>query len=331
MISGHGDDTYSYDGIRSDFSSNICPNPNLQVLARHLSARTDLLSHYPEPEAWSLERLIAEVHGISPEEVVVTAGATEAIYLTAQTFDLEALIDEPTFSEYSDACAMFRGIGEPAPHRGRMAGTMRWICCPNNPTGSVAAEEEIERAANDHDIVVLDLSYRLYTDCRLITPQRICAMPGVIGIHSMTKTYGVPGLRLGYITTNRTLTAMLRRRMRPWSVSPIAIEAGKYLLAHPEMRCRPDLSEAQRLRARLIATGAVSVAPTATTFMLCTTDGRCTAAELKHLLATRHHLLIRDASNFRGLSSYHFRLATQTPPENDALVDALCQVLDLKG
>ena len=100
MINGHGDDAYKYEGIKSDFSSNICPHANHQSLMTHLLSRPELLSHYPEPEAWSLEQMIAERHGIAPSQVIVTSGATEAIYLIAQTFRLKAMIPQPTFSEY---------------------------------------------------------------------------------------------------------------------------------------------------------------------------------------------------------------------------------------
>ena len=64
--------------------------------------------------------------------------------------------------------------------------------------------------------------------------------------------------------------------------------------------------------------------PTDTNFMLCELD-KGTAAELKDWLAKNHGILIRDASNFRGLTPHHFRLATQSPEENDALVEAITQ------
>ena len=107
MIKGHGDDAYRYEDIRSDFSSNICDHEDHQDLMAHLASHPELISHYPEPEAWSLEKMIAKHLGIKPEQVIVTNGATEAIYLIAQTFPFEYTILGPTFSEYEDACNMF--------------------------------------------------------------------------------------------------------------------------------------------------------------------------------------------------------------------------------
>ena len=118
--------------------------------------------------------------------------------------------------------------------------------------------------------------------------------------------------------------------MRPWSVSALAIEAGKFLLRHDELICHPDHSEVLRLQKRLSEIEGVSVLPTDTNFMLCQLDVS-TAAVLKEYLAQEHKMLIRDASNFRGLTPRHFRIAAQTPEENDALVEAIKQFMDSKN
>ena len=315
MIKGHGDDAYGYQGIRSDFSSNICtPAHHHEALMAHLAGHPELIGHYPEPEAWTLEAMLARRHGIDPQCVIVTNGATDAIYLIAQTFRLKPVIPAPTFSEYADACACFKEEEERS---------MAWLCNPNNPDGKVYDAAFISRMTHEHHLVVLDHSYEHYTDSHLLTPRQGCQSGRIIQIHSFTKTYAVPGLRLGYITAHESLTQAMRRFLRPWSVSALAIEVGKFLLAHDELQCRPDLAEAQRLRQQLLATG-IEVAPTQTNFMLCRTEGH-TAADLKEYLATEHGMLIRDASNFQGLTPQHFRIAAQTPAENDALVAAIRQ------
>lgn len=104
----------------------------------------------------------------------------------------------------------------------------------------------------------------------------------------------------------------------------MAAEAGKFLLQHDEFICRPDLRETQRLRHYLQQIEGIAVSPTQTNFMLCQLQCH-TASELKHYLAAEHHILIRDASNFQGLTPHHFRVAAQTPEENDALVEAIQQ------
>ena len=315
MIEGHGDDAYKYKDIKSDFSSNICAHSSHQDLLNHLAAHPELIDHYPEPEAWTLERMLAERHGIDPKQVIVTSGATEAIYLIAQTFRLRPVIPKPTFSEYADAYKLSTFNFQ--------LSTILWLCNPNNPTGEVYDQLCIDKMMAEHELVVIDQSYANYTD-RPVCCDTIAT--NLILIHSMTKDYGVPGLRLGYITAHESLTEQIRRHMRPWSVSALAVEAGKYLLQHDELICRPDLQEAQRLHERLCQIEGIEVAPTQTNFMLCRLEHH-TAAELKEYLAKEHHILIRDASNFKGLTPQHFRIAAQTPTENDALVEAIKQFI----
>ena len=339
MIEGHGDDAYKYKDIRSDFSSNICAHFSHQDLLNHLAAHPELIDHYPEPEAWSLERMLAERHGIDPKRVIVTSGATEAIYLIAQTFRLNAIIPEPTFSEYAEACMMynlpctmynFRDGRQTNTHPSSLIPAtvpsapqgLLWLCNPNNPTGEVYDRRYIERMLAEYELVVIDQSYANYTDVPVMSPQEGCKAQNVIQVHSMTKDYGVPGLRLGYITAHDRLTGQIRQHMRPWSVSALAIEAGKYLLQHDELICRPDLQEAQRLRKKLNQIKGIEVMPTKTNFMLCRLEHH-TAAELKEYLACEHRILIRDASNFKGLTPHHFRVASQTAEENDALIKAI--------
>ncbi len=331
MIEGHGDDAYKYDGIVSDFSSNICcPKDERQrAILEHLSHLPNLLSHYPEPEAWTLERMIAERHGIDPRCVIVTSGATDAIYLVAQALHYTSVIPAPTFREYEDACRMVESR-ESRGGRGSetaMRETMLWLCNPNNPTGEVLRASEIEELLRDYDIVVIDQSYERYTTVGVMTHKSAVRHRRVVQLHSMTKDYAVPGLRLGYIVAAPRLANSLRRHLRPWAVSALAVEAGKYLMQHDELLVQPDLQEAQRLYRELCKIEGIDVMPSHTNFFLCRLHSG-TAAQLKDYLAHKHKILIRDASNFRGLTAQHFRIAAQTPSENEALVAALRQYIE---
>ena len=143
----------------------------------------------------------------------------------------------------------------------------------------------------------------------------------------MTKKYCIPGLRLGYITASAEVIDVLRRFCRPWAVNALAIEAGMWLMDHrPQLiDMHAYLVEAQRLRNALNDIPGIHVLETQTNFMLCSIED-CTAAELKDYLAKEHGILIRDASNFPGLTPHHFRVAAQTPETNDELVDILKQI-----
>ena len=161
-----------------------------------------------------------------------------------------------------------------------------------------------------------------------MSPAEAVARGNVIQIHSLTKTYAVPGLRIGYIVSAAATVDRIRSFVRPWSVNALAIEAGRWLITNGT-KAVPDvaayLAEAQRLNYALNRIPHFRALPTDTHFMLV----RCnllTAAELKDRLARQYGILIRDASNFPGLDAHHFRIAAQRPDENDRLLAALREI-----
>ena len=322
MIEGHGDDLYRYDNIKMNFSSNIYNGTDLSELDAYLCTRMAAIRSYPEPSAASLERMIASDCGISPDEVMVTSGAVDAIYLIAQVYRHEGTchILQPTFREYEDACRVF-GYQE------REDGALCWLCNPNNPTGDVMATEEVFALAERHRLLIVDQSYEDYTMAPLLRPADVVGRDDVILLHSMTKRYAVPGLRLGYVTASAQVINRLREQYRPWAINALSLEAGKWLVQRGETAI-PDLpsylAETQRLSAMLNDIEGIEAQPTQTNFFLCTIR-QATAAELKEYLAQEHGILIRDASNFTGLTPHHFRIATQSPAENDALVTTIKQ------
>ena len=320
MIEGHGDDLYRYDNIKMNFSSNIYNGTDLSALDAYLCTRMAAIRSYPEPSATSLEQMIARESGISPDEVLVTSGAVDAIYLIAQAYRQEGTchVMQPTFREYEDACRVF-GYEE------REDGALCWLCNPNNPTGDVMAAENELALAECHRLLIVDQSYEDYTMASLLRPADVVGRDDIILLHSMTKRFAVPGLRLGYVTASASIISRLREQYRPWAINALSLEAGKWLVQRGETAI-PDLTsylaETHRLRAMLNEIDGIETQQTQTNFFLCTIR-QATAAQLKEYLAREHGILIRDASNFTGLTSHHFRIATQSPAENDALVAAI--------
>ena len=339
MIEGHGDDSYKYNHpITSNFSSNVYSKVDLSDLKAHLCARIEGIGNYPEPEPYTLEARLARRHRLPAEAVCVTNGATEAIYLIAQTFrGTNTAILQPTFSEYADACRIHGHkvtslYQLPTEQEGFLLPKevrMLWLCNPNNPTGTVVDKaylsELIKR--NSQVCFIIDQSYEYFTLCPLFSPVQAAEFPNVLLLHSMTKRYAVPGLRLGYITGDGGLLKRLRSHRMPWSVNQLAIEAGLHLLEHdvPNPLDVPAyLQETARLRTALESLGGLEVWTTETHFMLVRLRfGKASA--LKEYLAGEHGILIRDASNFDGLDEHFFRIATQTREENDLLVEAIKQ------
>ena len=336
MIEGHGDDSYRYQDIRLNFSSNIYSHADLRGLYAYLHERMEVLSVYPEPEATTLAAELAQWHHIDPDCVMVTSGATEAIYLIAHAYNGQhAQVLQPTFREYSDACVMngckvsaiYQLPTQCEKFRIDNGVDLLWICNPNNPTGNLLDKNYLQNLveANPQVTFIIDQSYEDFVMKPLFSASEALQYDNLLLLHSLTKRYCVPGIRLGYITAAPHLLRHLRTHKMPWSVNALAIEAGHYLLEHGIGGVPPIsdyLQEAQRLRDSLIATGAVDVWETSTHFMLAQLRmGKASA--LKDWLATEHGILIRDASNFDGLDNRFFRVAAQDPAENDSLVAAI--------
>ena len=327
MINGHGDDIYGKT-IVSNFSSNIYNGFDASSLDAHLREHISSIHSYPEPDAASLASLIGEENNISSENICLTNGATEAIYLIAQAFRGKmSTVITPTFSEYEDAC-------EVNEHKLRFLNLLSdfdgnsdlvWLCNPNNPTGKTTDMPLLIEVIKKFPqvIFVIDQSYDFFTLKQTLQIKEGAAYPNLILLHSMTKRYAIPGLRLGYITGCESVIDKVRKYCMPWSVNQLAIEAGKYLLQNNfPLNIQSYLSETKRLANELAKIKGLNVYTEDTNFFLCKLAGR-TAKDLKSYMIDNHGILIRDAANFRGLDEHYFRVATQSFDENNNLIKAI--------
>ena len=338
MIEVHGYDSYRYgDQVKMYFSANVFRHADLTALQEHLSSHLNLLAQTPTPQPWELESLIAERLGISPEGVMVTNGSTEAVYLIASQYrECASVIPQPTNIEYADACRINNHIIS-YENNDEMTvlpnNRVYWICNPNNPSGNVLMKGFVDYAVrrSPRYTFVVDQSYEAYTEEPLLSPREVKQLPNLLMLHSIGKTYGVPGLRLGYITAHPTVIQQLRTMRHPWPTDSLSIEAGKFLVEYGEpvsVHIRELLDEAERLRSNLRKIEGIRVFETKTTYMMCELAKESTTV-LKQYLIKEHGILIRDCSNFYGLSDSFFRVASQTPEENDALVAAIQQFMNL--
>jgi len=326
MIEGHGDDWACGREVRANFSSNVYSHADLSGLRDYLMQNFEVVAHYPEPEPQSLRLLLSQREAVKPHNVMVTAGATQAIYMVARAFAGEKsyVMGEPTFSEYEDACRMngLQRVGSAE------EADVVWLCNPNNPTGecrTVAQICELLTVMKAHAVLILDQSYEDFALPRSLSAAEAVELGRVISVHSFTKRYCIPGLRIGWVAAAQSLIARLREGLTPWSVNALSCEAVRYFLksgANPLPPLCNLLAEAQRLWRNLSALEGLSVYPTDTHFMLCRLH-EGSAAQLKAFLLKKYGILIRDASNFSGLTCDHFRVCSQSVEENDWLVEAI--------
>ncbi|WP_018108567.1 threonine-phosphate decarboxylase [Bacteroides propionicifaciens] len=332
MIQGHGDDIYNQSAeIKCNFSSNVDTLQDLSELRAHLIEKINQIHSYPEPDATSFADLIAQKNSVLPQNICVTNGATEAIYLIAQSFrESRTAVVIPTFSEYEDACRLnshalsFYTNLTDIPYDTELV----WLCNPNNPTGKVYKKAEIRSflSAHQNTVLIIDQSYEQFSREELFSLSEAIEYDNLILLHSLTKHFAIPGLRLGYFSATARLVEKIKSYKMPWSVNQLAIEAGKFLETHYTnlVDISTHMSRAKRLYEQLSQTEGLEVQGSQTHFFLCRIkDETRTASELKTYLLDSKGFLIRDASNFRGLSPQHFRIASQTEEANTELIQAI--------
>lgn len=342
MLFGHGDDFYnSQNEVKINFSSNVWHGANLEKLQEHLTSQFDKLTRYPEPDAATLKRLLARRYEVTEENLVVTNGSVTAFYLLAQTWSgAKSIIAVPSFSEYEDACRLhgheltFFSTGDDLSEVSFEGQDFCWICNPNNPDGKLIHRTELLRliAQNRQTTFIIDQAYVAFTTEDMLKPSDVKNNPNLIIIQSISKAYNIPGLRIGYLIAAPEKVAEINKYIIPWSINAFAIEASKYILIHPAQFTLP-IRKWQRETAELIyqlsKLDGVEVIPTSTTFFLIRLR-KGTAGDLKEYLLDKYGVLIRDASNFRGLDETYIRLSTQKSDENEVLLEGLKKWLELQ-
>lgn len=341
MIDGHGDDIFRYcEKVKVNFSTNIHQNVDHTNLMRHLASCTRLLSNYPEPAPISVEQKLADSYNIPQENVIVTNGATEAIYLIARLMpSARSAVVVPTFREYQDACLMFGHEIEFISENDLLKGntpfgniSLLWLCNPNNPTGRVFNRRKLIDLIDkmSDTLFIVDQAYADYSVTEVLERADVLSRSNIIVLYSLTKQFAIPGLRVGYAIGSAPVVSKLRSMRMPWAVNSFAIEASHFLLDHKnEYIIERDLlhCEAEEISKSLELMG-IKCHPTECNFILCQLpDGN--ASQLKRWLINNHGLLIRDASNFETLDQSYFRVAAQDHESNQLLLKCIEEWISL--
>ncbi len=321
-----------------DFSTNMNPLGLSPKVAEAL-ARVDP-SSYPDPSCAALRKGIAEACGVSPEHVLAGNGSTELVHLAARAFlrsqDTVAIFT-PTFGEYQRAAEAVgaRVVAIPAPE----PGSFRWdverasqrmktlkprlvfLCNPNNPTGVYLSQAELVHLLDSlgDAILVVDEAYLSFVDAPWRCEDLAQAHDNVIVVRSMTKAWGMPGVRLGYALASQERIQAMARQQPTWSVSAYAQAAGLAALGdttHVEQG-RKLAREAMAYLERELAALGLRAQPTSANFMLVHVGD---AAAVRAALL-RRGVNVRDCTSF-GLPAY-IRVVARPIPECERLLAAM--------
>ena len=334
-----------------DFSANINPFVSASV-EEALPSILEVAKNYPDIHYTALREEIASYVSCEKEQVIVGNGATEVIYLLMKSLchikEIQVLgIVQPTFSEY-ERSARLNGIeiidlylksennfalDERYIEKWLPQMDVLFICNPNNPTGNVHdLKRLIDMISAQDKWLIVDETFLEFveTESSYTVVPLIKSYRKLIVIKAITKFFGLPGLRLGYgITSHKGLLEAMHHYKEPWTVNSFAEHLTGYLLRDKDYQGESKAyfkKERVHMLEALNALEGITAYPTATNFILLRL-GRITAKALKEKLFQEESILIRDASNFKGLDTYYIRIAIKTPHENQRLVAALKRCL----
>ncbi|MCD8404969.1 aminotransferase class I/II-fold pyridoxal phosphate-dependent enzyme [Tenacibaculum dicentrarchi] len=332
MLNGHGDDLHLIKGeIKHNFSSNVYYKGCPENLLSHISKNIPLIQSYPSPTASELNILAAKKFDLKTENFLFTNGATEAFYLIAQLFsNKKTAIVAPTFSEYEDSCKIFK-LDYQLISRDKINQTtadLIFICNPNNPTGAIFSSEELTAffKQKPNTIFVIDEAYIEFTNSATSIVSLIKEFDNLIIVRSLTKTFTIPGLRLGYIISSDTLITSLLNLKMPWSVNLLAVKAGKFIFDNYktlQFNAAELITETAQFKNNLKNLKGIKVYKSNTSYFLVEILNDKKAKDLKAYLIENHQILIRDATNFKKLNGEYIRLSTQSKSANNILINAL--------
>ena len=250
-----------YDSKTLDFSSNVNPLGFPAAIKKDLKKSTSLLSIYPDPDSVRLRDALARYVKVPRNQIIVGNGATEIIYNFSKAFlaRQKVLIPVPTFGEY-DAAARLEGsrvsyfetinlnrdiekfVREIPGHR------CVFVCNPNNPTGILTRKKNIlrilEASRKNLALVFLDECFIEMSDTRESLVPSLPAFDNLFILRSLSMSFGLAGLRLGYGLGSKEMIGVLNRIKIPWNVSGIAQSIA--------IRALSDMLHLERTR-RLIA------------------------------------------------------------------------------
>ena len=332
-----------------DFSASINPLGMSAMVRQALTCSIDSLVHYPDASHAELKLALAEFHGLPPAHFTIANGSTELIYnLPAMLPGSKALVISPSFSEYVRALRQHGwetehfvltpdssfSIDMDSLERALAGGVdLLFICNPGNPSGTLYPQRVIDEihslCLSAGAFMVLDEAFMDF--CEEASAKRmIVENDNAVILRSMTKFFGIPGLRLGYAISNASLAGRLDAMGGPWSVNTLALAAGAAALLDTRHN-RESLEFISRERDRLFeGLGKFSQFrpyPSSANYLLVELAGGVTSRELTERLLP-HRILIRDCASFMGLSGQFFRVAVRTGDENDQLLECLGRILE---
>lgn len=325
---------------QNEFPTDLPPELRDRAIERIADAE---FHRYPEIHARSLCEAIGAADNWNPDGVVVSGGSNVLIQaiVIAAGLGRRVLTVRPTFSVYGiQARILAESLTEiplgdafalPTERLVRELGHgsgVLFLANPAAPTGNRHTDEDVTRivAAADPDrwTVVLDEAYWQFTDSNHADLVRV--NPHVVSLRTLSKAYGLGGVRLGYALATPALATQIQKVVLPFSVSALQVAVGTTVLERPDLvseRVRMVVSERERVAAALAGMDGVHTFPSVTNFILL----RVAHAPAVYAALQAEGVLVRKQHGSPGLDGC-LRVSIGLPDENDRFLAALRAVLN---
>ncbi len=310
--------------LSSNENPYICPS----VLAE-IRRKLFLINRYPNPSYRELKECLAKYLNISPRNICITNGASEAIYylseIIIEPFD-KVIIPVPTYSLYFIGTILRDGA--PVIKYTRLYNFRHdevlekgckaiFLCSPNNPTGNVIRKDIFEGILSEFDgYIILDEAYSEFYGKSYI--DYVKDYKNLIVIRSMSKFFSLAGLRIGYIVADEKIIDILERIRLPFNVNILAyyaaIEALRNVDYYKNIRDR-IVRERERIYKRLKRYKFLKPYKSYANFILVESK-----IENLDAILEKNNILIRNVSNVIGLNGNFFRITISKRNENNKLL-----------
>ncbi|WP_380678597.1 threonine-phosphate decarboxylase CobD [Salinigranum sp. GCM10025319] len=313
-----------------DFSANTNPERPPGVADVYGAALADAV-RYPDDAYAEYREAAADYVECDSSAVVPTAGGTEAIRLALATHVSpgdSVLVPTPSFGEYAREIRLQGATPAFVPHDEVLDSSVgehavAVVCTPNNPTGDLLPRAKLERFAarcrREETLLVVDEAFLDFTET-----ESLAGTDGVVVCRSLTKMFGLPGLRMGFACATENEYDRIETARPTWNLSTPAAAVGAHCLRQDEFvaRTRERVArERERMRGRLEREG-YDPHPSDAPFLLLDVGARDVASVVEGV--ADEGIAVRDCGSF-GLDS-HIRVAVKRRDENDRLLEVLSRV-----
>ena len=331
-----------------DFSANINPEgPPPAVITTLRACLDDLstLTYYPDLQQTQLKRAIATYACVDPQNIIVANGFVPLIEATLRTLNIRSCnLPVPAFVEYRKTLERAGVAIEPhslnaesffnynAAHILAAEHNAILLANPQNPSGvchDIAHMRDIVgKASEKNTLVLLDEAFIDYLPHHSLTAATE-EFSNLIVFRSVTKFYGIPGLRVAYAVTNPTLASSINENLPPWPITTLASRAVAAALAdhlYADRARQENLHRRVILKKDLESLGLV-VYPSDANFLLFALTKVVDPNRFWERMIVDHHIVLRNCAKYESLQPGHFRAAVKTQEDNSRLYEALKDIL----